>query len=750
MSDGFPVGIEFESVLAAISKQIYETPLAFLRENVQNAVDAVRMQASREGESSGATRFSVRIRVDGQRCEIVDNGIGMSLGDLRNLFWTIGASGKRTAEARAAGCVGMFGIGGFANFGVCDDLTVVSQIDESVGHWTRLSRADIEAARGAIPEVRYGESEEAAPRGTLVRGELKQVPDPAELDAYIRDFVQFAQEHVYFNDALVSRQPFEPPSSRGEELTRVDAPEEPWAHGNISVQGDLFETAGHTLHAELTELLVGGEPVRLSAWLRFENGPIDVLKRGFKICATTVPTGIGVSGVIDCDRLSPTAGRDSLDPESSALVASIVASMEHAAVLAVLASSERIAQHTRIFKYVRANGLTQHLDNVVVELADGSETSLADLRHRAGGGVRVYFATSKNKALSQLLQTRGHAVVQLPADRDKQIAVRQYLAELCGAQPFEGRIECAEVYVELSRFEKAFLSELEHTIVSGYDVSAATLVPGRLTEDVPVFAPETSSNTLTIYVDVRHSEIAKLEGLGITSLFFSMVSAFCREYLGSMLRGRSPKFFGSGAVNLDFLAKRRSEMWVLLTDDIEVLTQSTKRDVVRTSDVQVVQAGQPAGEAVEAPVDAEPREPKLVRIEGTEEFAHLFGYYLRIPNSASIAYGDVIQQCDSRGAVWAGNKILLVASDSISTAFELEVRLDHIIATDGSSGSSGGAAELDRPLQALFGGLYFPVPEALEPSLVPTESKEVRIEVRCDWIDFTSARAWEAQEPRSA
>lgn len=749
MSDGFPVGIEFESVLAAISKQIYETPLAFLRENVQNAVDAVRMQASREGASSGDSRFSVHIRVDDRVCEISDNGIGMSLDDLRNLFWTIGASGKRTAEARAAGCVGMFGIGGFANFGVCDDLAVVSQPVESVGHWTRLSRDDIEAARGAIPEVRFGESDDAAPRGTLVRGELKQSPDPAELDVYIRDFVQFAQEHVYFNDVLVSCQPFDLPSQRGETLTRVEAQDEAWAHGNISVQGELFETAGHTLHAELSELVVAGEPVRLSAWLRFENGPIDVLKRGFKICATTVPTNIGVSGVVDCDRLSPTAGRDSLDPESSALVASIVASMEHAAVLAILASSERIAQHTRIFKYVRVNGLIHQLGNVIVELADGSEVRLADLRHRAEGGLRVYFATSKNKALSQLLQTRGHAVVQLPADRDKQVAIRQYLTDQCGGQPFEGRIECAEVYSNLSRFEKAFLSELEHTIVSGYDVSAATLVPGRLTEDVPVFSPETSTSELTIYVDVRHAEIVKLEGLGITSLFFSMVSAFCREYLGATLRGRSPKFFGSGAVNLDFLAKRRSEMWVLLTDDIEVLTQSTKREVVRTSDVQVVQAGQPGVEPSEAPPGAEPREPKLVRIEGSAEFAHLFGYYLRIPNSATIAYGDVIQQCDSRGAVWAGNKILLVASDSISTAFELEVRLDHIISPDGVSGPAGDAAELTRPLQGLFGGLYFPVPESLEPYLVPTESKEVRIEVRCDWIDFTSARAWEAQ-PSSA
>jgi hypothetical protein len=195
-------------------------------------------------------------------------------------------------------------------------------------------------------------------------------------------------------------------------------------------------------------------------------------------------------------------------------------------------------------------------------------------------------------------------------------------------------------------------------------------------------------------------------------------------------------------VNLDFLAKRRSELWILLTDDIQVMRQGTQQQVVRAADVQVVHVG---GSAAVTSEEAPGREPKLVRIEGAEEFVHLSGYYLRIPTSASIAYGDVIQQCESRGAIWAANKIMFVASDGISTAFQFEIRLDQIIATTGRDGLvAGGADEIDRPLQGLFGGLYFPVPQLLEKYLVPSDEQEIRIEVRCDWIDFTSARAWEA------
>jgi molecular chaperone HtpG len=743
-SNAFHIGIEFESVLAAISKQIYETPLAFIRENVQNAVDALRLQAAREEVPSSDESLGVWVRLEGQQCEIADDGIGMSLADLRNLFWTIGASGKRTPEARAAGCVGMFGIGGFANLGVCNSLRVISQpADGDSGHWTELSREDIEAAAGgAIPRVRHGPSSDAAPRGTIVRGQLNEQPDREALRAYVQEFVRFADERVYFDGELLSRQPFRAPTEQDGDLRRVPTAEERWTHGETSVRGSLFETPNHSLAAELRELDLAGEPVRIKAWLRFENGPLEVMKRGFKLCTTTIQTQIGLSGAIDCDQLSPTAGRDSLDAESSALIASIAASMEHAAVLAVLDSSERIAQHTRIFRYVRSQGMIEHLGKVVVELADGSEIRLEEVRRRAAAQLRVFFATSKNRELSQLLQTRGHIAVQLPADRDKQIAVRDYLTTYCGAESFEGRIECTEEYDGLSLFERAFLSQLEQTIVSAYDVAAARLIPGRLTEDIPVYAPESKTAELTIYVDVRHSEITKLEPLGISPLLTSMVAAFCREYLGSTLRSKSPKFFGSGAVNLDWLAKRRSELWVLVTDDIHILRQGTQRQVVRASDVRVVQAG--GGDSPPEFESGTGEEPRLVKIEGAEDFAQLFGYYLRIPTSATAAYGDVIQQCDARAAVWAGNKLLFVASDAISTAFQYEVRLERIVVTTGETGPvAGGASQIERPLQGLFGGLYFPVPEQLEPYLVPRENQEIRIEVRCDWIDFTSARAWE-------
>ncbi len=735
--------MDFPSVLTAISKQIYDTPHAFIRENVQNAVDAVRIQVRRDARGS-AVGLAVHVTARPDVVTIHDSGIGMSLTDLKNLFWTIGASGKRTPEARAAGCVGMFGIGGFANFGVCSELYVTSQSTEDpIGHETKLTRLDIDTSGGVIPDVTVKTSLEVAPRGTLVKGVMSTSIDVNQLERYLRDVVKYVEESVYFNEQLISGQSYTM-ATRYEDGDRAldDTPQE-WVNGRIVVQGQFFQMGRRTLSAKIMGLRVNGTPVRLKGWLRFENGRIDVLKRGFKLCSTAVGTQVGISGSLDCDELFPTAGRDSLNPESSALIVSIVACMERAAVYKVLDSSDLIRQHTRIFRYVTRNGLVGKIGKTIVELADGRETKLEDIQRQSSGGVRIFFAVSRNSQLAHLLQTRGHIVVQLPYNTYKQRAVRDFLISFCQAESFEGRVECIEHYGDLSRFERYFLSELEEAILNGFAITTAELVAGRLSEDIPVCTSDYVKDEITIFVDVRHPEIMKLSQLGITSLFRSMVAAFCREYLGPMLKTYSPIFFGSGAMNLDFLSKRRSELWVLVTKDIETLVRSAQRQVVRSSDVQVVQAGTVGSEQLQSPKGGQ-YEPKLVVIRGSEEFSDLFGYYLRIPKSASVAYGDVILQCEERAAVWAGNGITLFASDGISTAFHFYVHLDQLIIIAGSVASeSSGALQMKRPVQALYGGLYFPIPSVLESFLVPGPNQEIRIEVQCEWTDYSTARTWE-------
>ena len=276
----FPVGIDFESVLRAISKQIYETPYAFIRENVQNAVDAIRIQALRDGADLYDEQYHVAVRIDGQVIQVRDNGIGMTEDDLQNFFWTIGASGKRGNEALAAGCVGMFGIGGFANFGVCNKLEVISQsADSEIGTLTHLSEEDISTSGATIPSVTVARSSAAAPRGTIVIGHMREAPNANDLRAYLKDFVRFVPVQVRFDKKVLSQQRFTDVEDR-DNLTLVGEEHNDWRHGEISITGRLFEDRGHTLVAGIGGLVINDNSIGMTGQLRFENGPIDVFKRG--------------------------------------------------------------------------------------------------------------------------------------------------------------------------------------------------------------------------------------------------------------------------------------------------------------------------------------------------------------------------------------------------------------------------------------------------------------------------------------
>ena len=742
----FQAGIDFESVLRIISQQVYETPLAFIRENVQNSVDAVRIQAHRDGGLPKDDCYKIDVTVADGKIVVKDNGIGMTADDLRDYFWTIGASGKRTQEALAAGCVGTFGIGGFANFGVCGTLEVISQTkDDYNGTLTRLSESDIREAGNTIPNVTTEISDIAAPRGTVVIGYLREAPNLDELQRYLVDFARFVPVAVYFNGQRISQTRFSDAEER-ENYSAVGDSKEEWQSGEIVITGQLFEDGGHTLIASIDGMSIAGNSTNLTGLLRFENGPLSVFKHGFKLCTTQISTTIGVSGRVDCDRFVPTAGRDSLDSETTSLLSRIVSILEKAAIDTVLETPERIAQHTRIFQYVTRNGLVDKLGNVMVRLADGSETTLGEIRTKSNQGeVGVFFGVAQKQALSQIMQARGHLVVLLSSDRHRRAAERQYLENYCSAKPFDGIIDCAEHYQDLVRFELIFLSELESTISRSYEVSEFRLVPGKLTEDIPVFLREISrGQPLEIFVDVRHPEITKLEVLGYTSILYSLISAFCHEYLGPSLKKWSPRFFGDGALNLELLSKRRSELWVLVKDDIGEIRKGALRQVVTRSDIQMVNV---AGRHGESTPPAQKRNPRILRIVDESGDTGLAGYYIRVPDTAFAAYGDLLQSCESRGLVWAGNKITFVASDTISSAFQYEIRLDELVAPRSNGDKRAeGAVELHQPLQEIFEGAYFPIPGFMEPFLVPVGDREIRLELRCDWIDMRTARHWLPRE----
>src|SRR5207249_9789569 len=128
--------------LEILASEIYDSQKAFLRENVQNAYDAILMRST--AQTRPLVDFAINITVREHQLIVADDGIGMTEEVLRNNFWRAGSSGKKSELAQRSGVIGTFGIGAMANFGVCNALRVETRnIDSSVTLISSAKRADL-------------------------------------------------------------------------------------------------------------------------------------------------------------------------------------------------------------------------------------------------------------------------------------------------------------------------------------------------------------------------------------------------------------------------------------------------------------------------------------------------------------------------------------------------------------------------------------------------------------------------------
>jgi molecular chaperone HtpG len=204
-SEKIPFAVEISRMIELLAAQIYPTPFALLRENVQNSFDAI-LQRRHLGQQFDAR---IDVTIEPKRVCVADNGLGMSRDDLRNHFWRAGSSSKNTDDARAAGVVGTFGIGAMANFGIAEDLLVETE-SARTGERTACSamRSTLSVTEDCID---FEACVSTGNPGTTVTAVMQ--PDKAiniaEAETYIGQFVAFVPVDVWVNGKKVSGQSME-------------------------------------------------------------------------------------------------------------------------------------------------------------------------------------------------------------------------------------------------------------------------------------------------------------------------------------------------------------------------------------------------------------------------------------------------------------------------------------------------------------------------------------------------------------
>src|SRR5712692_8299526 len=196
--------VETERILQILSAEIYDSPKAFLRENVQNAYDAILMRSTAQALSIAERKIDITV-AKGQLI-VRDDGIGMTDEVLKNNFWKAGSSGKKSELAQRSGVIGTFGIGAMANFGVCTELRVETRhISSDTTLISSARRADLRIAQDCIDLERVAGEREPGTFITVVLDPSFSI-DPGGACEYLIPYVRFLPVAVYVNGRLISQQ----------------------------------------------------------------------------------------------------------------------------------------------------------------------------------------------------------------------------------------------------------------------------------------------------------------------------------------------------------------------------------------------------------------------------------------------------------------------------------------------------------------------------------------------------------------
>ena len=317
--------VEFSRILELLADQIYQSPLALLRENTQNAFDAIKMREAQDAQFEPA----LHVTIDGQQVVVSDNGIGMTAEEIETNFWYAWKRGKNTDAACAAGVVGTFGIGAMANFGVAEELSVES---ESVITGERTSSSVLKSELSTdTAGISVRSVEQLGKPGTMVRARLAadNVLSVEDARTHLREFVEFVDIPVFFNGDKLSG---------ASHRTALPSERHAWSEhrADVSLAGilsgdlELLGMASGELRIVLENIksmTKFGKPG--SIVLAQGRNVIRTLRSGFGLATVALQSGYRWGGVIDLPLLQPTAGGEALTTSSHQLLQRIVSELDN-------------------------------------------------------------------------------------------------------------------------------------------------------------------------------------------------------------------------------------------------------------------------------------------------------------------------------------------------------------------------------------------------------------------------------------
>lgn len=498
MNNGIVFQVETNRILQILASEIYDSPLALLRENLQNAYDAVRMRFASAGTLTDGGRIDIRI--DNNEISISDNGIGMTEEVLRENFWKAGSSGKRSDDARRAGVVGTFGIGAMANFGVCTLLTVETRCEGSEEVLRSIAERDsLKIAEECISLERILEIERDI--GTTVTAILdnEHPISPNQALQYLNPYVGFLQVPVYFNDNLISRNSIESQLPiAGRSFVQL---------GVKNLNDNLYSGSFH-VHADpngqilifVTNIAFGGNAIEGSMALVQAGGQLMGLRSFFGLAPIPATGYYQFGGFANLSFLQPTAGREALSRESIEQVSHLVNLAERAAseLLATTTGADKnnaflqwLISHNR---YDLASMVSIHV------LPDKVDIPLGESKRYIGPRTTQYYVGNDREILSTFANESAFLLHVAQSNPRRQVQLH-YITNILKIPLVPDSAQITRVYqgTDISLREASVLIRIASILRDDYLISDVDLVLADISHGVTVL-PKKLDNQLTIYI----------------------------------------------------------------------------------------------------------------------------------------------------------------------------------------------------------------------------------------------------------
>jgi molecular chaperone HtpG len=555
--------IEISRVLKLLANDIYDSPYAFLRENVQNAYDAILMRIQKDS----GFQPKIEITLNGNQIDISDNGIGMSKDVVENNFWKAGSSGKNNEEARKAGVVGTFGIGAMANFGICNylkiethffgsDTTIISDVNKS----------DLSLDNSCINIEMNKDDKEA---GTMVSATLENhiILNPNDGKNYLLPYIKYLKFPVLFNGELISQQ----------EYFNLDR----YLQNNIVSLENDYNFSGYRFHSKtyitntgkvdiyINNLSYNQQSIDGDIFLEQDAQVIYGTRNRFGLAAIPINTIFNWGGIVNLSILAPTAGREAISRESIQFVTNFIQCIEEMAAQE-LAKYEVCDINRAFLNYIHQTQQYQLADKVKIQALPSKIDLCLGTVQKEMSGKKVYYYSGDDKQIINQYANESNILLHLSHDTARR-NIQQYILRQKMIEQISNNPQIIKEFAEddLSAAEFSLYLRLTSILKEDYLISNPKVVFAEISHQVSNLIDK-KDEIIYVYLSRSSNNIMQLLTIReqTPELFEPFVKDYIRNYLYQKLSPFVPSSTREGADALLKLLQKKKELFTIELEDL--------------------------------------------------------------------------------------------------------------------------------------------------------------------------------------